>query len=404
MRIRYTLRFFLNKKTLKNDKCKIYGRLRTPGNKNEFATQIWIKPEDWNHEYMLPYKNPFIKRELSKIESDIENTVRLLEVQDIFIDAKTIKDYYSGNDNVKMGVIEFFDKIIKQKKKISKTSESKYTVLKCDIQDFIRSEYKSKDMNLKKIDYKFITNLDYYYKSIRSKQFNRLLAQDTIAGKHSYFRHVLRQAFNEDYIRKTPYDVFKIKKGVPKLKYLTRAELESIINLDVSNNPTLSKIKDIFLFTVYTGLRYNQAMMLTLDNIILNDGKYERIYIASQEKNKTLLNIPLLDKAIEIIEKYKDSEERLILNKVLPKFSNTYFNKKIKVIAKMCDIKFNLTHHVARHTLATTILGDEKIDIYEIQKWMGHSSINSTKIYSQVTISRMMDSAEKINSSIKAAA
>ncbi len=403
MRIRYTLRFFLNKKTLKNGKCKIYGRLRTPLSKNEFATQIWIKPEDWNQEFMLPYNNPFIKRELSKIESDIENTVRLLEVQDIFIDSKSIKDYYIGNDNIKMGVIEYFDKIIKQKKKISKTSESKYTVLKYDIQDFIKSEYKSNDINLKKIDYKFITNLDYYYKSIRSKQFNRLLAQDTIAGKHSYFRHVLRQAFNEDYIRKTPYDVFKIKKGVPKLKYLTRAELDRIIDLNVSHSPTLSKIKDIFLFTLYTGLRYNQAMMLTLDNIIINDGKYERIYIASQEKNKTLLNIPLLEKAIEIIEKYNDSNERLIMNKILPKFSNTYFNKKIKVIAKMCDLKLNLTHHVARHSLATTILGDEKIDIYEIQKWMGHSSINSTKIYSQVTISRMMDSAEKINSSIRAA-
>ena len=396
MRIKYTLKFYVNKYTLKNGKCTIYGRIRCNQKKNEFATQITIDPSEWNEEFMQPYNNPFIKRKLSQIENDIQNTVNRLEYEQIHIDSKSIKDYYTGKDKVDMGILEYFDRVIEQKRKISATTNNKYSVLKNDVEKFIKTQYGTKDLNMKRLDYKFLVNFDYYLKSTNSKQFNRPLRPATIGKKHEYLRTVLRQAYNEDFIRKTPYNFFKIIKPFCPPKYLSMSDLNKVETVDLSHDVVLERVRDVFIFTAYAGFRYGDAQRLTMDNIIVNDGKYETIYLSAQQKNGTPVNIPILPKVDTIIRKYESSSERLILNRVLPKFTNAYFNKRIKEIAKLCKIEMNLHHHIARHTFATTVLTENGVSIYEVQNWMGHSSINSTKVYSHITPTRMKSTADRL--------
>jgi len=397
MRTKYTLKFYANKYTEKNGKCIIYGRIIHKQKKNEFATQLSIKPSEWNEEFMQPVNNPFIKRELSKIENDIQNTVNRLEYEQIHIDSKSIKDYYTGKDKIDMGIMEYMDRIIELKKKTTTSSNhNKYVVLKVNIGDFIWQKYQVKDFNIKRMNLKIITDFDAYLKSIKSKQFNKPLEQDTIAGKHSYFRFVLRQAFNEDYIRKTPYDIFKIKKGIPKIKRLSASEIMKIENLQFKTKKE-ENVRDIFLFSVFTGLRFTQSKTLTMESITTENGEYKRIFIYEQMKNKTLLDIPLLEKAKSLIEKYDQSDARILSNYVLPPVSNSYFNKVIKRITRSCNIPFKMTHHVARHTYATTILMENDVGIYEVQKWLGHSSINSTKIYAKITSVKMNNTASRLD-------
>lgn len=397
MRTKYTLKFYANKYTLKNGKSIIYGRIIHKQKKNEFATQLTIKPTEWNKEFMQPINNPFIKRELAKIENDIQNTVSRLEYEQIHIDSKSIKDYYTGKDKVDMGILEYMDRIIELKKKTTSSSNhNKYIVLKANISDFIRQKYKVNDIDMKKIDLKLITDFNAFLKSMKSKQYNKPLEQDTIAGKHSYFRYVLRQALNEDYIRKTPYDIFKIQKGIPKIKRLTASEVIKIEELKLKTEKE-ENIRDIFLFSVFTGLRFTQSKTLTMDSVTAENGEYKRIFIYEQMKNKTLLDIPLLKKAKSLIEKYDQSDARILSNFVLPPVSNSYFNKVIKKITKSCNIPFKMTHHVARHTYASTILMENDVGIYEVQKWLGHSSINSTKIYAKITSLKMNKTADRLN-------
>lgn len=396
MQAKYTLKFYVNKYTENKGKCTIYGRIRCKQKKNEFATQLTIRPSEWNEEFMQPINNPFIKRKLSQIENDIQKTVDRLEYEQIHIDSKSIKDYYTGKDKVDMGILEYFDRVIKQKSKISTTTNNKYTVLKGDVEKFIKTEYRTKDLNMKRLDYKFLVGFDYYLKTTNSKQFNRPLQPATVSKKHEYLRTVLRQAYNEDLIRKTPYNFFKIIKPFCPPKYLSMSDLNKIENLDLSDNEILDRVRDVFFFTVYAGFRYGDAQNLTMDNIIITNGKYESIYLNSQQKNGTPVNIPVLPKVDEIIRKYESSSERLILNKVLPKFTNAYFNRRIKEIAKLCKIEMKLHHHIARHTFATTILTENGVSIYEVQNWMGHSSINSTKVYSHVTPTRMKNTADRL--------
>jgi site-specific recombinase XerD len=403
MRAKYTLKFFLHHKVDIHGKSKIYGRIAHNRKKNEFNTNIKISPDNWNKEFMIPIKNPVIKRQLAEIESEIENIVTELEHLDILIDTHTIKKYLTGEDKFNLGIIEYLDRIISQKKKdktLSETTHKKYTNLKNDISDFVASELKIKDtnVNMRKIDYKFIKKFDDYLKSTTAKRTNKVLRPATIKKKHEYFRTVLKQAELEEYIKKSPYHRFKIKNVTTEIKYLSKDEINRIINLDLSNNKSLDKIRDIFIFSTYSGFRFKDAQDLRMDNLVRsNDGELLSIYLKSQKKNCASVNPAILNPVIKIIDKYKDSMDRIIENRIIPKISNASFNREIKKIAKMCDIKMSLHHHVSRHSFATTILTENGVALNEVQSWLGHKSINSTKIYAHVTNRQLMNTASRLN-------
>ena len=111
------------------------------------------------------------------------------------------------------------------------------------------------------------------------------------------------------------------------------------------------------------------------------------------------MNIPLLKPAIDIINKY-DKEERAITGKVLPKISNQKLNAYLKVIADLTGIKKELTHHVARHTCATTILITNGVPIEVVSKWLGHTNIKTTQVYAKITDQYLSQMAKKVDSKL----
>jgi len=405
MRTKYTLKFFLTPKVDIKGKSSIYGRITHNRKKSEFNTNMKISPDNWNKEFMMPLKNPVIKRKLSEIESEIENIVTELEHLEIHIDTRTIKDYLTGKDKFNLGIMEYFDRIIDQKRKNktlsdTKATERKYLNIKKDIHDFVISDLRVKDpnVNMRKIDFKFIKKFDDFLKSKITQRTKTALSQATINKKHEYFRTVLRQAEHEEYIKKSPYHKFKIKTVTTQIKYLTKEDIDKIINLDLSADEKLDRVRDIFIFSTYSGFRFNDAQRLRMDNIIIDEtGNYSSIYLEKQQKNKSAVNPAILKPVAKIIEKYKYSIDRIIEGRVIPKISNATFNREIKKVGKLCNIKMDLHHHIARHTFATTILTENGVALNEVQSWLGHSSINSTKIYAHVTNKQLMSTASRLN-------
>ena len=86
------------------------------------------------------------------------------------------------------------------------------------------------------------------------------------------------------------------------------------------------------------------------------------------------------------MEKY-DNYERKITGKILPRLSNQKANEYLKEIATLIglDESKNLTHHVARHTCATTILLARGVPLEVVSKWLGHTNIKQTLIYAKIT-------------------
>lgn len=117
MRINYTVIFFLNKKFEKNGKQKIYGRIFHKRKKSEFATNLWLEPNKWNHEMQSAVKSPLIMRKLNSMRTDIDGVVDRLKYEGKNIDHKSIKDYFIGNDVFDIGVVDYVRKVKQQKMK-----------------------------------------------------------------------------------------------------------------------------------------------------------------------------------------------------------------------------------------------------------------------------------------------
>ncbi len=398
MHIKYTVRFFLNDRFKEKGKYKIYGRISYKRKKSEFATNLWLEPEKWNQEFQVAIKSQIIDKQLKKIETEIENTVSHLFYEKKHIDAKSIKDYYVGNEVLDIGIIEYINKVVSEKRKIisSKDTPRKYVLLGDKVTKYIKSRFGVTDVNIKKVDYQFITGFDTFLKTIITSQYDKPLEQSTINRTHGFFSAVLNQAYEEEYIKRQPYKRFRLKKVVPKIKYLTKNELIRLENLDLSYNRSLDIARDTFVLSVYTGLRYSDTQLIRMDNLSYEKGIPTSFYLKEQKKTRNSVENPLFPQVVKLINKYLTSVDRNIENRIIPKSLNHTINRNLKIIAKLAQINKTLIHHMARHTCATTVLLENGVTIEEVKEWLGHVDISSTMVYAKVTSTQKRKTLDRL--------
>jgi len=399
MRANITVKFYLRKTNQKEFHHKIFGRICHNRKKSEFVTDIFILEEEWNDEYDRCYTNTIVNQKLTMIESDIYRIKEQLLLEGYSITSKLIKDVYFGKDKIRYGIVEFIDRFIEKKNKVETLSDSykgKFKNIRRLVSLFVKKEYQTKDLMLSQVDYAFITSFDDFLHNQKSVQYKKPYSPTTIYKLHNFLRTVLIQAFKEGLIKKQPYVDFRLKKVKTDIKYLTRTELIRLENLQLMRNSTLQKALDIFLFSVYTGLRFRDAQFLTIDNID-KSGSSSDFIITKQEKTEDFVEIPILKPTQIIMDKYNKSEDRIKEKRLIPKISNSRINFYLKVIGELAEIKLKLTHHVARHTCATTVLLENNVSMEQVSKWLGHADISSTKVYGKITKSRLTLTAEKLN-------
>jgi integrase len=158
--------------------------------------------------------------------------------------------------------------------------------------------------------------------------------------------------------------------------------LEKLENLSCSIE-RLTNVKDLFVFSCYTGIAYGDIMLLTKKNIV--EGEDGNLWIiTSRKKTSTPVKVPLLPPALNIIEKYKNVRRTSITKTLLPVLSNQKVNSYLKEIAYLCQIKKHLTFHMARHTFATTVTLTNGVPLETVSKLLGHTELTTTQIYARV--------------------
>ena len=152
----------------------------------------------------------------------------------------------------------------------------------------------------------------------------------------------------------------------------------------------LNQVKDIFLFSCFTGLAYIDVKKLTKNNINIGiDG--ERWIFTNRQKTDTKSNIPLLPMAEQIIAKYKDHPQCINEGKLLPVLSNQKMNGYLKEVADLCGIQKELTFHIARHTFATTVTLTNGVPIESVSKMLGHKNLRTTQHYAKILDRKVSD-------------
>src|SRR5690606_17090562 len=143
-----------------------------------------------------------------------------------------------------------------------------------------------------------------------------------------------------------PFVKFKPHLEQKERGFLTTEELQQIEDLKIEIS-RLKKVRDLFIFSCYTGISYGDLMALTPQNLVFGIDKKFWI-ITRREKNGNQVKLPLLSKAVIILEKYKKNNSCKVNNSLLPKISNQKVNSYLKEIAGLCKIEKNVTFHLAR--------------------------------------------------------
>ena len=183
-------------------------------------------------------------------------------------------------------------------------------------------------------------------------------------------------------MEKDPFKAYKLKFVKYERGYLNDDELKILEEKEFSIE-RLQSVKNLFIFSCYTGLAYIDTVGLVPSNIVKGiDG--ESWIVTHRVKTKTPVKVPLLPKALEIIEKYKANPRCIAEGSLLPKMSNQKLNGYLKEIADLCNIQKRLTFHLARHTFATTVTLSNGVPIESVSKMLGHTKISTTQVYAKV--------------------
>jgi site-specific recombinase XerD len=257
----------------------------------------------------------------------------------------------------------------------------RYATFAARISDFITTKMKQKDILLTDIKYSFGIEYEHYLKT------ELKLHQNTLVKYIQYLNRVLDYCVKYEWLDKNVLFGYKCPVKDSKREYLTQDELQRVMDKDI-NIERLREVRDIFVFCCHTGYAYKDAAELTPDHIGTGINGRKWIY-SSRQKTDNVSNVPLLDQAMEIIEKYKDHPICQSKNRLLPMKSNQKLNAYLKELADICGISKPITTHIARHTFATTVLLSNGVSMEATSKMLGHSSLKTTQIYGKILETRV---------------
>ena len=395
-----SLKFYLNTYKLSSGRHPVYARIIVDRKKAEIATDHFLEPDEWDEKRAEAKKNNKVNASLADTRKQILDTIYILEKENQIVSAHSIKFYLSKKNVLDPAFLNFFKQyieVLKKAKELIPSTISRYEDTLNHLEVFLQEQRKY-EIPISKIDYKLVTDFDLYLLNQKTKRTGDKLQRNTANKHHARLKTVLLRAMRENLLAKNPYNDFKMKYTPSNRTFLSQEELDKISKYSFEHNKSLDRVKDIFLFSVYTGLRFVDAQNLSAKQIV-QDKKGNYCIDTIQDKTKRQILIPLLKPAINILEKY-NGDERSITGKVLPKISNQKFNVYLKNIGVLVGIQKPLSHHIARHTCATTVLLSNDTPIEAVSRWLGHTSIRTTQVYAKITKEYLGNVAKKINKKI----
>ena len=213
------------------------------------------------------------------------------------------------------------------------------------------------------------------------------LSDQTIYNYHKNLKALLRRAFLFNKIESNPYDKLKghFKRGEKEsVEYLTIDEMQAVMNLKLSENSTLTRSRDLFVFQMWTGLSYSDAQAFNINQYKQVDGKW--VNIGERIKTGVPYVSVLLPPVVDVLQKYGWET---------PQIENHVYNRMLKAIGEMAGIGTKLHSHLARHSFATYMLS-QGARIEHVGKMLGQKNIRTTQRYAKVLAQDVRDDFDKI--------
>jgi site-specific recombinase XerD len=406
MRNTFTIIFYPRRsKTNRNGEHPIYARVTINGRRLELATKRWTIDEKWDSNSGRAKGKTesaeVINAHLESFRNNIYDHYRTIIDKGLPVTTESLKSSIHGTTQAKKTIVAVFEKHNQQAKsrighEFAEGTVERYETTLQHLRQFMRTRYRLSDMPVAQIDNSFINEFEYFLKNTRE------CGHNTAVKYIKNFKKIVRICMANGWLIQDPFLNYKSKLRSVERDYLTWEELQAIEQkkFEISR---LDLVRDIFVFSCYTGLAYIDAAKLTNDNLVTaEDGELWIHTFRTKTHNRA--NILLLPKAIEILNKYEDHPVNNESNRLLPIFSNQRMNAYLKEIADFCGIKKTLTYHVARHTFATTVTLTKGVPLESVSAMLGHTSIRSTQIYARILKVKVGDDMKALKQKLNSCA
>ena len=329
--------------------------------------------------------------QLDNIAGGLQAIFRKIEMSDD-LSLERIKSEFLGKKDEIDTLMQLFEKhntdISKQVGiSVSKATLQKYNVCKRHFSDFLDKQYKRNDLKLTELTYLVIREFDLYLRTVVGQNSN------TATKTMKTFKTITLLGQKMGVLLHDPFMNHRFHLEPVNRGFLTDEEILLIANKEIGI-PRLELVRDIFIFSCFTGLAYIDVSNLTPDHIVTLGAK--QWIMTQRQKTSVETNILLLDIPKAIIDKYCDNPAYPKReNKLFPILSNQKMNAYLKEIADLCGIKKNLTFHLARHTFATMSLS-KGVPMESVSKMLGHTNIKTTQIYARITNKKIEHDMEEL--------
>lgn len=351
--------------------------------KKYFSTKVYLKPEQWDNKKLIVKNHPnadALNRLIYEFVATIEKKELELWQQGKRISLELLKNALTTQEN-NSSFISFFRQEVMNSSLKDSTKRNHLSTL------MLLQEFK-KNITFSDLTFELISSFEYF---LQLKGYHT----NTIAKHMKHLKRHVNIAINKEYIeiQKYAFRKYKIKTIENKHTHLVPEELERLENLILSGRYVkLQKSLDAFLFCCYAGMRYSDFINLSSENFV--DINQETWLIYKSVKTGTEVRLPLYllfsGKGIAILNKYRDNLEDFFHLR-----DNSNVNKDLIIITRLAGLSKRISFLTARHTNATLLIYNG-INITTVQKLLGHKSVKTTQVYTNVMDMTIIHDLEKM--------
>jgi site-specific recombinase XerD len=399
----FSLHFYLKKpKNYLKGSMPIYLRITVDGIPKEISTGRQCDPGRWNPNADRCSGTKEDAKSLNAFLDILQTKVyevrrKLLEKNEV-ITAEKLKNTLKGTDGTVRKLMTIFQQHNDEVnnlvgKDFAPGTLERYKTSYDHTKSFMEWKYGVSDLDIKKLDYEFVSQYEFWLKSVRNCNHN------TSIKYISNFRKIVNRCIRNGWLDRDPFVGFKMTKKEVIPEFLTEHEIKIIVKKKFASG-RLNEVRDVFIFCCYTGLAFVDVEKLKPSEIGIGIDGSKWIF-TNRQKTETLSRIPLLPVAIDILERYKNHHGCVNSGKVLPVLSNQKYNDYLKEIASICGINKKFTTHTARHTFATTVTLSNGVPMESVSKMLGHKNIKTTQHYAKVLDKKISDDMNLLKTKIQ---
>ncbi len=397
-RTTFGLLFYIRRdKTNKRGEAPVFMRLTINGERADASIKRFIEPHAWNsakgkaNEKSRGGKD--LNLYLDAISANILRIQRDLELDKKEVSAQIILNRYLGKEQSdRHTLMEVFRAHNEKCRALSGISLAPATVIRYETtlrltEEFLQKNYKKEDCYLDEVTNQFIEDFEFFLKTVRR------CCHNTTTKYLLNFKKIIRIALAKGWMKKDPFAQVHFHFEPVEREFLEKQELKAMLNKEITIT-RLAQVRDIFCFCCLTGLAFTDVQQLKAEHLVADI--HGKIWIRkARQKTKNMCNIPLLDEAQKILDRYREHPYCQTRGVLLPVCSNQKMNSYLKELADICGIRKNLSTHCARHTFATlTLASGATID--NVAKMLGHANVNMTRRYAKVLDSSIMRDMEAV--------